>query len=81
MLKGLGYRADLVCNGVEALQALAKTDYDVVLMDCLMPEMDGYETTRFIREGRSERATLVSLSSLSPPTRWPVTGTDAFKRE
>ena len=53
MLKKLGYDATLAASGVEVLQALSSGDYGVVLMDCEMPEMDGYEATRCIRERRT----------------------------
>jgi two-component system sensor histidine kinase/response regulator len=48
-LEKYGYRADPVGDGSEVLAALSRKPYDIILMDCQMPEMDGYETTRAIR--------------------------------
>lgn len=50
LLEKMGYQADVTANGQEALDALNKVAYDLVLMDCQMPVKDGYETTRAIRK-------------------------------
>ena len=55
-LNELGLEADIAANGREALEALEVAVYDVIFMDCQMPVMDGYETTRAIRRRDDERA-------------------------
>lgn len=49
MLHKLGAESDIAANGIEAIAAVRTTDYDIVLMDCQMPEMDGFAATRAIR--------------------------------
>lgn len=51
MLQREGYSVDIVDNGRKALEAMRRNDYDLVLMDCQMPEMDGFEATGALRSG------------------------------
>jgi signal transduction histidine kinase/DNA-binding response OmpR family regulator len=55
LLESLGLAFDLANNGAEALRALETQDYSLVLMDCQMPELDGYEATRRLRVSERER--------------------------
>jgi CheY-like chemotaxis protein len=55
-LEKLGYEADAVSDGTQVLEALGRKTYDVILMDCQMPEMNGYEATWQVREQEEKRA-------------------------
>ena len=56
MLENLGCQVDVAANGLEAVDAVQSREYDTILMDCQMPEMDGYEATRIIREREAKDA-------------------------
>jgi CheY-like chemotaxis protein len=65
LLERMGYRADVVANGLEVLEALQRQHYDVILMDVQMPEMDGLEATRAIHEAwpAEQRPRIVAMTA------------------
>ncbi len=60
MIERLGHKADVAANGQEAVEACLKIPYDLVLMDCHMPIMDGYEATRTIRKTERDKSEVKS---------------------
>ena len=63
-LQSLGYKAHVVANGLEVLEAVERAEYDLILMDCQMPEMDGYEASRRLRQHRHhDRMWIIALTA------------------
>lgn len=64
-LRNLGYEADAAANGQEALDLFEKVNYDLILMDCQMPVLDGYNTTKKIRalEGQNKQTIIIALTA------------------
>jgi CheY-like chemotaxis protein len=64
-LRKLGYEADVASNGFEVLEATARKNYDIILMDCQMPELDGYQVTREIRlrERKGRHAYIIAMTA------------------
>jgi len=63
VLDGLGYTADTVSNGKEAIAALRDQSYDIILMDCQMPEMDGYEAAQTIRREFERPPRIIAMTA------------------
>jgi CheY-like chemotaxis protein len=62
-VRELGYWADTVADGCEALEALGRIPYDIVLMDCHMPQLDGYQTTKKIREAGGHQPYIIAVTA------------------
>lgn len=66
-LEAVGSKVHIACNGQEAIKLFDQYRYDLIFMDCHMPEMDGFETTRFIRlkENPAKRTPIIAMTALA----------------
>jgi CheY-like chemotaxis protein len=83
MLEKLGIRFDVAANGREAVEMVEMLPYDLVFMDCQMPEMDGYDATAEIRskEHANQRRTIIAMTAeatVESRTRCLASGMDDF---
>jgi CheY-like chemotaxis protein len=64
-LKKFGFEVDIAVNGAVAVEHASKTKYGLILMDCQMPVMDGFEATKLIRsqEGPNQKTSIVALTA------------------
>lgn len=67
-LKPTGVLFDIAGNGVEAIELLRKGDYDLILMDINMPEMDGFEATQIIRKDINKTIPIIAMTGWSSRT-------------
>ncbi len=80
-LKKLGYAADSVTNGLEVLEALNRIPYDIILMDCQLPVLDGYDTTRQVRKRTGPQPYIIVMteSAMQGDREWCLTtGMDSY---
>jgi two-component system sensor histidine kinase/response regulator len=68
LLERLGYGSEVGSNGGEADQAVTTGSYALVLMDCQMPELDGFEATRLIREAENMKSQKIGVRGEAPET-------------
>ena len=81
MLESLGCRVEVVADGYAVLDAVSRTHYDLILMDCQMPMMDGYEATRIIRQRESKQEARKASGGTNGPVHIPVIAQTAHAME
>lgn len=65
MLELLGHRADTAINGAEVLEKINTSTYDIIFMDCEMPILNGFETTKKIRSNSSQKISSIKIIALT----------------